>query len=37
VDVYWQNLAIGAVLVFAVILDQYKRTAAERGAKIVVA
>ncbi len=33
VDVYYQNLAIGAVLVFAVILDQYKRTMAESGAR----
>ncbi|MCL1795930.1 MAG: ABC transporter permease [Clostridia bacterium] len=33
VDIYWQNLAIGAVLVIAVILDQYKRAAAERGTK----
>ena len=36
VDIYWQNLVIGAVLVIAVILDQYKRASAERGAKIAV-
>jgi len=36
VDIYWQNLVIGAVLVIAVILDQYKRAAAERGAKVAV-
>jgi len=34
--VYWQNLVIGAVLVIAVILDQYKRAAGERGAKVAV-
>ena len=33
IDVYYQNLAIGAVLVIAVILDQYKRSLAESGKK----
>jgi len=37
VDVYWQSLVLGAVLVLAVILDQYKRAAAERGAKMAAA
>ena len=33
VDIYYQNLVVGAVLVFAVILDQYARESALRGAK----
>jgi len=37
VDVYWQNLVVGAVLVLAVILDQYKRAATQRGAKVKAA
>lgn len=34
VDVYWQQFVTGAILVIAVILDQYKRVADQRGAKI---
>jgi ribose transport system permease protein len=33
VDIYYQNLVVGAVLVFAVILDQYSRESAFRGMK----
>ena len=33
VDIYYQNLVVGAVLVFAVILDQYSRESALRGGK----
>ena len=33
VDIYYQNLVVGAVLVLAVILDQYSRESAMRGAK----
>jgi ribose transport system permease protein len=33
VDIYYQNLVVGAVLVVAVILDQYARESAMRGAK----
>jgi ribose transport system permease protein len=33
VDIYYQNLVVGAVLVIAVILDQYAREAAQRGAR----
>ena len=31
VDIYYQNLVVGAVLVFAVILDQYTRASAQTG------
>jgi ribose transport system permease protein len=34
VNIYYQNLVVGAVLVFAVILDQYAREASLRGAKL---
>jgi ribose transport system permease protein len=33
VDIYYQNLVVGAVLVGAVILDQYARESAMRGVK----
>ena len=33
VDIYYQNLVVGVVLVFAVILDQYARESSLRGAK----
>ena len=33
VDIYYQNLVVGAVLVVAVILDQYARESAQRGRK----
>ncbi len=36
VDIYWQNLVVGAVLVIAVVLDQYKRAADQKGAKMKV-
>jgi ribose/xylose/arabinose/galactoside ABC-type transport system permease subunit len=34
VNIYYQNLVVGAVLVFAVILDQYARESSLRGAKL---
>jgi ribose transport system permease protein len=34
VDIYYQNLVVGAVLVLAVILDQYSRESALRGSKL---
>ena len=30
IDVYWQNLVIGAILILAVAVDQYKRTLIQR-------
>jgi ribose transport system permease protein len=36
VDIYYQNLVVGAVLVFAVILDQYARESALKGARMTV-
>jgi ribose transport system permease protein len=34
VDIYYQNLVVGAVLVLAVILDQYSRESALKGARL---
>jgi ribose transport system permease protein len=34
VNIYYQNLVVGAVLVVAVVLDQYARDSSRRGARI---
>jgi ribose transport system permease protein len=34
IDIYYQNLVVGAVLIIAVILDQYARESALRGARL---
>jgi ribose transport system permease protein len=34
VNIYYQNLVVGAVLVVAVVLDQYSRDSSQRGARI---